>query len=162
MPRVPFVIDPELRECTEQGSGYGFFNSATATSGEDEITDDDCGPIPSLPVPTVDKVVNGGVPVQQPDGSWTITYTVTATNDDPDYGTFYELTDTLQFGGGIEIISAEVEGQNGLTTNPDWDGQTDVDVFVGARIIAADTDHSLHGDRQRFRHGGRDVGGPRL
>ena len=57
-----------------------------------------------------------------PDGAWTITYDVVATNPDATLGTLYDLTDTLAFGTGITVTSATVTGPAGVTVNPGWNG----------------------------------------
>ena len=114
-------LPPADRECATPGTGTGFDNLGTVTSYGQTDEDDACVDIPELPVPTVSKVVDGS-PVQQPDGSWTITYTVAVNNPDPDLAAPYTLTDTLAFGGDITINTASVVSEDGFVDQSGMDG----------------------------------------
>lgn len=77
---------------------------------------------PSLPLITVKKDVSSG-PTANGDGTWTITYNLTATNVGAADGT-YTIGDELQFGTGIQITSANVTTvPAGVTAAADWNGQ---------------------------------------
>ena len=121
-----------LQDCSDQGSGFGFFNASTVTSGADEITDDDCGDIPPVPVPTAIKVVDGGVPVQQPDGSWTIVYAVTVTNAD----VWRRCTRSPTAAVRPRHRHQFRHGHQHHAGQPNLGRLTDIVVFVGPRIIA--------------------------
>lgn len=53
----------------------------------------------------------------------------------------YELTDTLQFGPGLDIGSATVSSGD-AATNPGWDGVDDVVVTDGEQTLAAGATHT--------------------
>ena len=146
-------LPPPDRECETPGPGTGFDNLGTVTSYGQTDEDEACVDIPELPVPTVSKVVDGA-PVQQPDGSWTITYTVAVNNPDAEFAAAYTLSDTLVFGGDITVNSSSVVSVNDppLSTNPAWTGITpNTAVFVGPRLIGSGRDPQLHGDGERHR-----------
>ncbi len=76
------------------------------------------------PVPSIDitKTMDG-TPVAGADGSWTVAYTVTATNDGAAAGV-YDLTDRLRYGAGIEVRTAKVTAApDGVTPSGSWTGQ---------------------------------------
>ncbi|GHF25160.1 DUF11 domain-containing protein [Pseudolysinimonas yzui] len=85
-----------------------------------------------------DKVVAGGFPVNNGDGTWTIEYdlTVTSTSNVPED---YDLEDELDFGAGIVPLTAGVVSNDGVTVNAGWDGDTDIVVTTGATIPALGT-----------------------
>ena len=137
-------LPPPDRECETPGPGTGFDNLGTVTSYGQTDEDEACVDIPELPVPTVSKVVDGA-PVQQPDGSWTITYTVAVNNPDVEFAAAYLLSDTLVFGGDITVNSSSVVSVNDppLSTNPAWTGITpNTAVFVGPRLIGPGVIHN--------------------
>lgn len=87
-------------------------NEGTVTTGPaGESSSDVCDRIPSLPSVGVDKTVASSM--QNDDGTWTITYDVVATNSSDEYPSSYNASDDLQFGGGIEVVSAEWIGPDG-------------------------------------------------
>lgn len=101
---------------TEQGLN----NAATLTDETGGTqTDTDCAPVPSVDI----TKSTDGAPVKGPDGSWTVAYTVTATNDGAAAGV-YDLTDRLRYGAGIEVRSATVtSAPDGVTPSGSWTGQ---------------------------------------
>ena len=131
--------------CDSVGEGYGFYNSATLTTGPDTLTDEDCGDITEAVVPSVAKTVADGSPVQNPDGTWTIEYDITVTT--PQANTLaarYQLTDVLDFGGGISVLDATVAAGPGTPAPLDtWTGiAPTTDVTAGDVTLAADTTHT--------------------
>ncbi len=70
--------------------------------------------------PTIEKTA--ATPVNNADGSWTITYTVTVTNPSEVAPAAFEVDDELLFGGGITVTSASVSG---IGARPEWNGITD-------------------------------------
>jgi hypothetical protein len=122
-------------------AGKGFFNAATLTTGEDEVHTEDCGSIPDPVAPSVAKTVASTV--QQANGTWTITYTLTVTMPAPGspanqagYSGLYNLSDTLKFGGGITINTAEFGGPTGVGSWP-APNTTPTAVLATARTIPA-------------------------
>lgn len=70
---------------------------------------------------TVDKQVTSAV--QNEDGTWTVEYEITVTNNSEFSGYEYSLSDELQYGEGIDIIDATWSG-NGMTDQPFADDGT--------------------------------------
>lgn len=97
-----------------------FNNLATLTSGSETIDDNACGEPTS---PTMTKAVDGPA-VQQPDGTWTLSYLITVTNsaESPAGGLMYALSDVFSFPGDTTINSVDVAGPAGVTINPGFNG----------------------------------------
>src|SRR5699024_3393764 len=106
----------------------GLFNSVTLTAGAHEATDDACGQIPD-PVVEVTKDVTSLT--QQGDGTWLVTYELTATSDSP-VGTTADVTDALTYGGGVVVLDQSVTGPG---ANPDWDGAGDQTIADGVALL---------------------------
>jgi hypothetical protein len=91
-----------------------------------------------LPVTTLDKKLTSQVKLA--DGTWSIKYELTVTNISalPDT---YTLTDTLRFGRGIAVKSANVKAldTNTPAANPNWDGTQDTVVVKDANIAPNQT-----------------------
>jgi uncharacterized repeat protein (TIGR01451 family)/LPXTG-motif cell wall-anchored protein len=95
------------------GPGDGFFNAATLSVGPADWSAQDCGNITPQVNPSVAKAVKSTT--QNSDGTWSITYDVTVTQ--PATGPTnpaglsgkYNLSDTLDFGGDIDVNSASWE-----------------------------------------------------
>jgi uncharacterized repeat protein (TIGR01451 family) len=87
---------------------------------------------------TFDKVVAGGSPVNNGDGTWTIEYDLTVTSES-NIPEDYDLEDELDFGAGIVPVTAEVTSDDGVTLNAGWDGVGDIVVATGATIPALGT-----------------------
>ncbi|MCU1372539.1 MAG: hypothetical protein JWO77_3733 [Ilumatobacteraceae bacterium] len=126
-------------DCTLGGgeTGTGFLNRATVTVDEEDLDDDACGGIePELEIikelsgkPTVDEA-----------GNWTIDYDIEVRNTGPAPGE-YDLDDELQFGAGVTIVKAAVANSapGGITTNPAWNGTSDVQVTDDTEIAVGAT-----------------------
>jgi uncharacterized repeat protein (TIGR01451 family) len=126
-------------QCQPSDNGWvagGFRNGASAVVGEDEpITSTDCDE-PGLP--TVMKTV---LPAQlQADGNWKVEYLVTVANTS---GTplFYDLSDTLDFPAGVEIVSAQVANDAGVDTTG-WTGLEPDTALATAKSIGTATTHT--------------------
>jgi uncharacterized repeat protein (TIGR01451 family) len=87
---------------------------------------------------TFDKVVAGGSPVNNGDGTWTIVYDLTVTSES-NIPEDYDLEDELDFGAGIVPVTAGVTSDDGVTVNAGWDGVGDTVVATGATIPALGT-----------------------
>jgi uncharacterized repeat protein (TIGR01451 family)/fimbrial isopeptide formation D2 family protein len=97
-----------------------FNNTSAMTDSAGAVEKDQaCAPIPSIDI--TKSVV--GDPVAGKDGTWTITYAITAANTGDAEGT-YTLTDRLRFGAGIDVTSAEVTATpKGVAAASSWTGQ---------------------------------------
>ena len=110
--------------CTVPAGGntleQGLNNAATLTDETGGTqTDTDCAPVPSI---DITKVMDGD-PVKGSDGSWTVNYTITATNDGAATGS-YTLADRLRYGAGIQVKTATVTATpEGVTASGTWTGQ---------------------------------------
>ena len=89
-----------------------------------------------LPAITTDKDLTSG-PTPVGAGRYELVYSVTATNAGAAAGT-YDLADTLTYGEGTTIVSAQVTGVTpaGIVPNPAWNGLTEVDLVTGQPIAA--------------------------
>ncbi|MBN0038711.1 hypothetical protein JN535_00815 [Cellulosimicrobium cellulans] len=98
----------------------GLNNAATLTDETGGTqTDTDCAPVPSI---DITKSMQGD-PVKGENGSWTVSYTITATNDGAAAGV-YDLTDRLRYGAGITVKTATVTATpEGVTASSTWTGQ---------------------------------------
>lgn len=110
-----------VQNCSPNGEGNGFFNQVQLkVEGQTVDEDDACGPIDKSVIPRVEKSVVG-TPTQGVDGKWTISYQVkvtlpTSTEDNPhQHSAAYNLVDTLHFGGGINVESANWTGPDGAS-----------------------------------------------
>lgn len=102
-------VTPEALVCPTAPTGNGgFLNRATLTANGNTLEDRDCR---SPLIPTFDKAAVG-TPVDNGDGTWTLTYKLTATHP----GTaaspqvYYDLIDTPSYPAGVSIVSATVDG----------------------------------------------------
>jgi uncharacterized repeat protein (TIGR01451 family) len=137
------------RDCTlgTDETGTGFLNvTDLLVGGQVASSDDACVPAPAPAIVVTKDVAPDGF-VQHTDGTYSITYLVRVTNTGGAAGQ-YELDDALSFGAGITIDSATVTGTTpaSLTTNPGWDGLTDVDVTTAP--VAIDGTDKAAGVRQ--------------
>ncbi|MBN0038557.1 DUF11 domain-containing protein [Cellulosimicrobium cellulans] len=98
----------------------GLNNAATLTDETGGTqTDTDCAPVPSI---DITKVMDGK-PAKNADGTWTVNYTITASNDGATAGV-YDLTDRLRYGAGITVKTATVTATpEGVTASGTWTGQ---------------------------------------
>ncbi|MFI6426246.1 hypothetical protein [Promicromonospora sp. NPDC050880] len=125
----PACTAPPGRNLLEQGLN----NAATLTDETGGTqTDTDCAPVPSI---EITKSVIGD-PVAGKDGTWTVTYAITAVNTGAAAGE-YTLTDRLRFGTGIRVASAEVtDTPQGVTAARTWTGRGAEG--AAANVVAAD------------------------
>ena len=101
-------------------TGTGFANFASLDTGVATAGDDACARAWD---PGVTKQVNG-VPVQQPDGSWLLSYTMTVTNPSA-VGLTYGLVDELDFPAGTVVTVVSAAGRAGSpSVLGTWDGET--------------------------------------
>lgn len=91
--------------------GKGFFNAATLTVGDVPIDGTACIPVDPRVYPTIEKTVTSTE--QKSNGDWKITYDVVVTlaeqgpENPKGLSAKYDLTDTLDFGGDINVGSAQ-------------------------------------------------------
>lgn len=144
--RITWLVDvteefnPAIGVC--DGTGSGFFNTAALSVGDVEIPGEACIPVEDRVYPVPTKTVTSTT--QNPaTGDWTIVYEVkvalaaSGTPENPKgLAAEYDLTDTLDFGAGIDIGSAQ--WKFGSKTA---DFQGDSATFAtGKRIAAGQTD----------------------
>jgi hypothetical protein len=134
---VPAGTSASDRACQPGTASKGFYNAATVTSGHDSSTAHDCGAIPTPGVPTVAKTVTSSV--QNADGTWTITYDLAVSNSSGVYSSPYSLSDTLEFGGGINVLSATASGPG---VNASWTGSSPNTTVAGGGSLAPNS--SVH------------------
>ncbi|MEE6287518.1 hypothetical protein V2J52_07620 [Georgenia sp. MJ173] len=104
--------------------GGGFLNAARLTAGQQDETARDC-----LEPAAPETSKTAGDLVENADGTWTVSYELTATNPTADQDLHYSLVDQLDFAGGVSIVSATVSGAAGSPTpNTGWDGITNASV----------------------------------
>ncbi|MEL6656096.1 MAG: SdrD B-like domain-containing protein [Bacteroidota bacterium] len=128
--------DNEYTPCAVPGNGpgsqpgQGLYNLAELdedNDGQFDLEDDACGDLPNLDMEKdfVSATANG-------DGTYTVQYTVTVTNDGGADGT-YSLTDTPQFDDDITINGGSFSGQNsGALTNGTNTLATNESIAAGA------------------------------
>ena len=145
LPGAGGADDPTKCGADGDDSDTAFNNTSAMTDSAGQVEDDQaCAPIPSI---DITKTVVGD-PVEGKDGSWTITYSIEATNSGDAAGT-YALTDRLRFGAGIDVTSAKVMATpKGVTAAKSWTGQgVEGD---DANVVAADVDLGA-GDTHTYR-----------
>ena len=136
------IAVPGDADCTGE-PGNGFFNTATLTVGAVPIDDADCIPVLDRVYPTVEKTATSTN--QDPEtGDWTVTYDIVVTlaaqgpANPKGLAAEYDLEDTLDFGGDINIGSAEWSGES----SGDFDGPNDTAVLATDKAIAAGATHT--------------------
>ncbi|WP_022889667.1 prealbumin-like fold domain-containing protein [Agromyces italicus] len=85
----------------------------------------------------IDKTVDGPA-VDNGDGTWDVSYTITVTSQSATDES-YDLTDELKFGDGITPIAAEIAGPEGVVINPGWNGVDDLAVTTA--VLPAGGEH---------------------
>lgn len=140
------TIPADQAVCEPGVGGKGFFNEATITVGGEEVDDDACGPIEPLVMPNVDKQV---VSTTQDDaGLWNITYDITVALPEGEplnpnnRSAKYDLSDTLDFGGDIEIQSAEWSLDGGAVTAWEDPMGSPTEQLASGKAIAAGVTHT--------------------
>lgn len=121
--------------CEVGESGKGFFNTATLSSGNDDVVSEACGPVEEGGVPSITKDVIGTE--QLVDGSWNVTYEVRV-KANADFATKYDLVDELKFGAGIKINSAS---WTGLTNGNFVDGKAQM---AKDKVLAKGTEDDIY------------------
>ncbi|MEF3403224.1 prealbumin-like fold domain-containing protein [Agromyces sp. CCNWLW203] len=86
---------------------------------------------------TIVKTVDGPA-VDNGDGTWDVSYTVTVTSESATDES-YDLTEKLKFGNGITPTSAEITGPEGIAINPGWNGIDDIAVTTA--LLPAGGEH---------------------
>ncbi|WP_347978060.1 SpaA isopeptide-forming pilin-related protein [Microbacterium sp. ProA8] len=136
------TFEPDTAAC--DGEGSGFFNTALLSIGEMEIPGDACIPVEDAVYPVPAKTVTSTT--QDPEtGDWTIVYDIDVTlapegPENPEgLSAEYDLTDTLEFGGDIEIGSASWEFEG---TSNDFAGPNDPATLANDRTIDAGETHT--------------------
>ena len=134
----PAGYTPSDWVCT--GAASSTDDSVTLTVGENAtctITNT------ALPAPTVSKTLVGS-PVQNADGTWDVTYTVTVANPSSTTGLVYSLSDTPDFPAGVTVNGGTVSGTDGTdpitVLNPTFTGAGPVEVVSDRQLPAAGTD----------------------
>jgi hypothetical protein len=87
--------------------GGGVWNTATVTNGLANDDSSDCADI-TPPDVTIQKTVTSTS--QQPDGTWEVSYDIDVTNTSATLAAVYTLSDTLRFGGDIDIVDVSWTG----------------------------------------------------
>jgi hypothetical protein len=133
VPGAGSADDPTTCGPDGDDSETAFNNTSAMTDSAGQVEDDQaCAPIPSIDI--TKSVV--GDPVAGKDGTWTVTYAITAVNTGDAEGT-YTLIDRLRFGKGIDVTSAEVTATpKGVTAATSWTGQGDEG--DDANVVATD------------------------
>ena len=103
---VPADITGDATACVEEApeAGRGFYNFVDGNIEEDETDNDACV---NLPDPAINLVKTAAQPVLEADGTYTVVYTITATNGGEGPG-MYDMTDTFSPATGITLDSAEL------------------------------------------------------
>ncbi|MFN8622577.1 MAG: SdrD B-like domain-containing protein [Chloroflexota bacterium] len=122
-------------DCTLAGgeTGTGARNDASMTSNGESSSANACAAFPIL---DVTKVLVGA-PVENGDGTTTVSYDVTVSNRGGGAGT-YTLDDQLRFGAGVTIGTRSVTNTTPgtITPNPAWDGIATTRVVTNQAIAA--------------------------
>ncbi|MBM7829504.1 type II secretory pathway pseudopilin PulG [Agromyces cerinus] len=90
----------------------------------------------------LDKVVQDDSVVDHGDGTWSIQYLLTATSSSQ-IEELYDLSDELQFGGNITVLTSDVVSLDGVTVNDGWNGLDDLVVATDVAIPALGTHEYL-------------------
>ncbi|WP_198169637.1 DUF11 domain-containing protein [Agromyces laixinhei] len=127
--------------CETTPGTSGVVNRATLTSSGQGIPGDACVGIPVAEI-THEKNVDSASVTQAADGTWSVTYSITVTNDDT-IGGSYDLADATAFGAGISYPAdgaTSVVGPAGVAVATDWNGQDRTGIADDV-WIAADAEH---------------------
>lgn len=127
-------LDESSLRCPPPGSGDvgGLANGTTLDHNGIVVSDEVC---PTLPQIEIVKSISDG-PIENKDGTWTITYDLVATNIGAATGA-YDLADDLNYGAGIVVESADVTVlPEGVVDPTGWTGQGDAG--SAENVIATD------------------------
>ncbi|GAA2827668.1 hypothetical protein GCM10010471_06460 [Leucobacter komagatae] len=108
---VTTAVDPETLMC-DTGGEDGLWNTAVVTNGVGTDESSACAEIPTATAQVTKTVTSK---TQLADGTWLIVYAVTAKNPLGPIAAIYSLTDTLNFGGDVEVTSAQWTGPAATT-----------------------------------------------
>jgi hypothetical protein len=129
------ALNAAAADCTLDAGepGTGLRNTASVTATVASPSAVACAALPAV---SIAKTVSSG-PTTNADGSWTISYGITATNNGGAPGP-YDLSDTLNFGSGVSVRSATVTSSpaGATLTSPAWNGSSN-SAIVTARDLAA-------------------------
>ncbi|MCP4268257.1 MAG: hypothetical protein GY777_22235, partial [Candidatus Brocadiaceae bacterium] len=115
-----FTVDPvnvtaTSGDCTDdlgENGATGFANSVSGSLTDNDSTNDDaCVPLDG---PSIDLAKTAGTPVDNGDGTWTLEYTITATNSGTGPGV-YDIVDDFHPGAGITLSGATISYGTGET-----------------------------------------------
>ncbi|PJJ73234.1 putative repeat protein (TIGR01451 family) [Diaminobutyricimonas aerilata] len=126
-------------DCTVDAgeTGTGFLNTASLSTGIATVDSSACA---TAWDPGVTKELNG-VPTQQPDRSWLLSYTMTVSNPST-VGLSYGLRDELDFPADAEVtIVSAASRAGGPAVEADWDGQTQLQLVADGTPLAPSTLH---------------------
>lgn len=87
---------------------------------------------------TIEKTVSTGFPIENANGTRTITYAITVSSESL-FPESYDLTDELRFGAGITATSASVLSEDGVSVNAGWNGRSDTRVASNTVLPALGT-----------------------
>ncbi|MCF6262897.1 MAG: hypothetical protein L3J24_04845 [Xanthomonadales bacterium] len=127
----PTLVDPASSACDANAPviNTGFYNFVTGSATDTDLSDNDA--CTGLPDPGINlaKTVNGPATLEN-DGTYTVVYTVTATNTGQGPGV-YDLVDTFSPAAGITLNTATAaylagteSDQSGTITSPFTNGAT--------------------------------------
>lgn len=118
-------------------TGTGFLNTATIDSGAATAETEACARAWD---PGVTKELDGQ-PVQQPDSSWLLSYTITVTNPS-DVPLSYGLEDELDFPAGATVTIESAESRaGGPALNSGWDGVADLQLVADGTALPPNARH---------------------
>jgi len=134
---VVFTVDTEVvtamsGDCILETSesGTGLLNCAAVSGGVPTMVTDVCEPIP-MPAVSVEKAITSSATPTGNPNEFSIEYTITVTNIG-DAKAFYDLTDTLKYGEGANVVSATAlyigggaETNSGVDNTANFDGTAD-------------------------------------
>ena len=102
-------------------TAYASGQVGTSCAGALDQAGFSCATVQSIFAPLVGKRIQSLT--QNDDGTWTIVYAVDVTNPSPVGTNTYNLSDTLKFGAGIQLLSASATMPAGVTAaTPAWSG----------------------------------------
>jgi uncharacterized repeat protein (TIGR01451 family) len=119
---------PVITPCSAFGEdGPGGLSNAAGIEHNDRT--DDAEACVTIAYITVDKTVSSG-PTPSGDGTWTVVYDIVAENIGSDAGE-YDVYDQLRLGDGVDVVSKNPTGPEGVTLEAGWTG-------LGAEADAAE------------------------
>lgn len=118
-------------------TGTGFLNTATIDTGAATADAEVCAQASD---PAVTKELNGE-PVQQADGSWLLSYTMTVSNPSA-VPLSYGLVDELDFPAGTVVTVESAAGRAGSpAVEPDWDGEAQTQLVADGTPLPPNAIH---------------------